>query len=169
MAYIETKLRFYYSGKRAFDAAWEHQCFFCYREHDKKAMCLICIESVADFKRYNVKWHYDSYPKKCFDGAYVGKDERMKEFKKRFEAYLGEMKRVSVFTDTSSHLNEASCHICYLLAQHQVLFTHAELFKKAFMASAEVLFAGFQNKDKIVQQFGKLPFHPTHVPVDVMS
>ena len=169
MAYIEKKLQFYYSGKRAFDAAWEHEYFFCYREHDKKAMCLICIESVADLKRYNVKRHYDSNPKKCFDGAYVGKDERMKEFKKRFEAYLGEMKRVSVFTDTSSHLNEASCHICYLLAQHQVLFTHAELFKKAFMASAEVLFAGFQNKDKIVQQIGKLPFHPTHVPVDVMS
>ena len=84
----------------------------------------------------------------------------MKEFKKRFDAYLGEMKRVSVFTDTSSHLNEASYRICYLLAQHQVLFTHAELFKKTFMASAEVLFAGFQNKDKIVQQIGTLPLSP---------
>ena len=28
------------------------------------------------------------------------------------------------------------------------------------MASAEVLFAGFQNKDKIVQQIGKLPLSP---------
>ena len=28
------------------------------------------------------------------------------------------------------------------------------------MASAEVLFAGFQNKDKIVQQSGKLPLSP---------
>ena len=64
------------------------------------------------------------------------------------------------FTDTSSHFNEASCRICYLLAQHQVPFTHAELFKKAFMISAEVLFAGFQNKDKIVQQIGKLPLTP---------
>ena len=58
------------------------------------------------------------------------------------------------------HLNEASYRICYLLAQHQVPLTHAELFKKAFMASAEVLFAGFQNKDKIVQQIGKLPLSP---------
>ena len=123
-------------------------------------MCLICIESVADLKRYNVKQHFDSNPKKCFDGAYVGKDERMKEFKKRFDAYLGEMKRVYVFTDTSSHLNEASYRICYLFAQHQLLFTHAELLKKTFMASAEVLFAGFQNKDKIVQQIGKLPLAP---------
>ena len=116
-------------------------------------MSLICRESVADLKRYNVKRHYDLKHKKCFDGAYVGKDECTKEFKKRFDAYLGEMKRVSVFTDTSSHLNEASYHICYLLG-------HTELFKKAFMGSAEVLFAGFQNKDKIVQQIGKLPLSP---------
>ena len=113
--------RFDYSGKRAFDAAWE----LCYREHDQKAMCLICRESVADLKRYNVKRHYDSNHKKCFDGAYVGKDERIKEFKKRIDAYLGETKRVYVFTDTSNHLNEASYRICYLLAQHQVPLTHA--------------------------------------------
>ena len=50
------------------------------------AMCLICRESVADLKRYNVKRHCDSKHKKCFDGASVGKDERMKEFKKRFDA-----------------------------------------------------------------------------------
>ena len=85
MLYVEEKKRrFDYSGKRAFGAAWEHEYFFCYREHDQKAMCLICRESVADLKRYNVKRHYDSKHKKCFDGAYVGKDERMKEFKKRF-------------------------------------------------------------------------------------
>ena len=65
-----------------------------------------------------------------------------------------------MFTDTSSHLNEASYRICYLLAQHQVPVTHAELFMKAFMASAEVLFAGLQNKYKIVQQLGKLPLSP---------
>ena len=111
------------------------------RKHDQKAMCLICRESVADLKHYNVKRHYDSKHKTYFDGAYVGKDEGMKEFKKRFDAHLVKTKRVSVFTDTSSHFNEASCRICYLLAQHQVPFTHAKLFKKAFMASAEVLFA----------------------------
>ena len=126
-------------------------------------MCLICRESVGDFKRYNVKRHSDSKHKKCFDGAYVGKDEGMKEFKKRFDAYLGETKRVSVFTDTSSHLNEASYRICYLLAQHLVPFTHSELFKKAFMASAEILFDGFQNKDKIVHQIGKTVTFTRHM------
>ena len=86
---FNNKRRFDYSGKRAFDAALEHEYFFCYCEHDKKAMCLICRESVADLKRYNLKRHYDPKHKTCFDGAYVGKDERIKEFKKRFDAYLG--------------------------------------------------------------------------------
>ena len=144
IAYIGKKRRCDYSGKRAFDAAWEHECFFCYREHHQKA-CLICRESVSDLKRYNVKRHYNSKHKKCFDGDHEK------------TSYLGETKRVFVFTNTSSHLNEASCRICYLLAQHQVPLTYAELFNKAFMASAEVLFAGFQNKDKIVLQIGKLP------------
>ena len=107
-----------------------------------------------------MKRHYDSKHKKCFDSAYVGKDESMKEFMKRFDAYLGETKRVSVFTDTSSHPNEASYRICSLLVQPQVPLTYAELFKKAFMASAEVLFADFQNKDKIMQHIGKLPLSP---------
>ena len=73
--------------------------------------------------------------------------------------------RASVFTDTSSHLNEASYRICYLLAQHQVPLTHAELFKEAFMASAEVLFAGFQIRS--CNRLGNCHFHPTHVPGDV--
>ena len=62
-----------------------------------------------------------------------------------------------MFTETSSHVNEASYRICYSLAQRQVPFSHAEMFKKAFVSSADFLFASFPNKDKIVQQIGKLP------------
>ena len=36
-----------------------------------------------------MKRHYDSKHKKDFDSAYLGKGERLKEFKKRFEAYPG--------------------------------------------------------------------------------
>ena len=70
-------------------------------------MCVICCESVAEMKRYNVKRHYDSKHKKVFDNAYPGKGERLKEFKKRFDAYVGEAKRASVFAQGVGHLNEA--------------------------------------------------------------
>ena len=54
-------------------------------------------------------------------------------------------------------LNEASNRICHSLAQHQVLFAHAEVFKWAFQAGAEVMFAGFPNKENIVEQISKMP------------
>ena len=69
-------------------------------------------------KRHNVKRHYDSKHKKGFDS--VGKGERLKEFKKRFDAYVGEAKRVSVCAQGASHLNEASYRICLSLTRHQV-------------------------------------------------
>ena len=37
-----------------------------------------------------MKWHYDSKHKKDFDSAYPGKGERLKEFKKRFDACVGD-------------------------------------------------------------------------------
>ena len=91
------------------------------------------------------------------DSFYPGKCERLKEFKKRFDAYECEAKRVSVFAQSANHLNEAGYRICHSLAQHQVPFVHAEVFKKAFLAGAEVMFAGFPNKEKIVEQISKLP------------
>ena len=45
----------------------------------------------------------------------------------------------------ANHRNEASYRICHSLAQNQVPFAHAK-----------VLFAGFPNKDKIVEQISKL-------------
>ena len=86
----------------------------------------------------------------------MGKDKRMKEFKKRTWA----SRREYLCLQTLQAMLMKPAIACYLLAQHQVLFTHAELFKKAFMASAKVLYAGFQNKDKIMQQIGKLPLSP---------
>ena len=65
--------------------------------------------------------------------------------------------RVSVFAQGASHLNEASYRTCHSIVQHQVPFVRAEVFKKAFPAGAEVMFAGFPNKEKIVEQIRKLP------------
>ena len=70
---------------------------------------------------------------------------------------MGEAKRVSFFAEGASHLNEAVYRICYSIARHLMPFIHAEVFKKAFLAGAEVMFAGFQNKEKIVEQISKLP------------
>ena len=53
---------------------------------------------------------------------------------------------MSVFLKVRVNLNEASYRISHSLAQHVVPFTHAEVFKKAFLVGAEVRFAGFRTK-----------------------
>ena len=63
------------------------------------------------------------------------------------------------FAQGASHLNEVSYRTCHSFAQHQVPFAHAEVFKTAFLAGAEVMFAGFPNKEKIVEQISR--FQPT--------
>ena len=100
--------------------------FFCYREYDQD-ICIICV---AEVKRYNMTRHYDSKQYNHFDSAYPGKGERLNVFKKRFDAYVGEAKRVSLFVQGASHLNEATYRIYHFLAQHQVSLAHAEVFKK---------------------------------------
>ena len=120
---------------------------------EKPRDLLYARSSVAEMKMYNVKRHYDSKHKKDFDSAYPRKGERLKEFKKCFDAYVGEAKKVSVFVQGASHLNEASCRIYHSLAQHQVPF----VLKTAFLVGAEVMFAGFPNIVKRVEQINKLP------------
>ena len=78
--------------KRLFDDNWEHE-FFAIANTNKKP-CLICHETIAEMKRYNVKRHYDSKHKKDFDSACPGKGERLKEFNERFDAYVAEAKSV---------------------------------------------------------------------------
>ena len=70
---------------------------------------------------------------------------------------MSEAKRVSFFAEGAGHLNKASYRICHSLAHYLVPFVHAEVFKKAFLAGAEVMFAGFPNKEKLVEQISKLP------------
>ena len=100
--------------------------FFCYREYDQD-ICIICV---AEVKRYNMTRHYHSKQYNHFDSAYPGKGERLNVFKTRFDAYVGEAKRVSLFVQGASHLNEATYRIYHFLAQHQVSLAHAEVFKK---------------------------------------
>lgn len=43
---------------RVFNDSWSLSYFFV--EHQNKAMCLICYETVAVFKEFNIKRHYES-------------------------------------------------------------------------------------------------------------
>ena len=148
MASAEKKRRTDTSGKRLFDDNWEHEFFLlsviCYLPRERR-----CDEEVQCTKTLRLEFFFYS--------AYAGKGEPLKEFKKSFDVYVGEAKRVSVFAQGATRLNEAGHRVCHSLAQYQIPFAQAEMFKKAFLAGAEVMFAGFPNKEKIVKKISKLP------------
>ena len=54
----------------------------------------------------------------------------------------------------ANHLNEETSHLS--LPQNQVPFVHAEVFKRAFQSGADVMYAGFPNKEKVVEHISKL-------------
>ena len=94
--------------------------------------------------------------KKDFYSAFPGKGERLKEFKK-YLIHTWARRSMSVFAQGAGHLNEVSYRISHSLARHQVPLAHAKVFNTAFLAGAEVVFVGFPNKEKSVEQISKLP------------
>ena len=64
------------------------------------------------------------------------KGERLNKLKKCFDALVGEAKRVSVFAQGASRLNEVSYCKCNSLP-------HAEVFLTAFVAGAECMVVVF--------------------------
>ncbi|KAI0217488.1 CD109 antigen [Lamellibrachia satsuma] len=87
---------------------------------------------------------------------YYHPGERLKEFKK-YLIHAWARRSMSVFAQGAGHLNEASYRISHSLARHQVPLAHAKVFNTAFLAGAEVVFVGFPNKEKSVEQISKLP------------
>ena len=77
-----------------------------------------CVLFAARAKRYNMKRHYDSKHYIHFDSAYPGKGEHLNEFNTRFDVYVSEAKRGSLFAQCTSHLNEASYRTYHFLVQN---------------------------------------------------
>ena len=53
------------SEHRVFNLRWTNDCLFV--QYKEKAACLICQETVAVFKEYNLRGHYEFYHKNKYD------------------------------------------------------------------------------------------------------
>ena len=166
MASIDKKRRFDCSGKRAFDDDWEHEYF--YREHDQKAMCLICRESVADLKRYNVKRHCDAKHNKCFDGSYVGKDNRMKEFKKRFEFIWARRREYLCLQKLQTMSMKPAIASVTPSLNTRCRFLTQKCSRRLSCPVPTFSSLVFQTRIRSCNRLENCHFHPTHAHVDVM-
>lgn len=120
---------------RNFQEKWELQ-YFCVQSKNK-ILCLICKNSIAVAKEYNLKRHYDTNHKANYD-QYVEKlrENKLSELKSILQ------KQQSVFTKSVED-NTAAVKVSYILshliASRSKPFTEGEFISECLIKAAEVL------------------------------
>lgn len=120
------------SEGRRFQDQWKSEYFFT--ELRNNCVCLICQETVAVFKEFNIKRHYQT--KHANYDKLTGNERREKL--KQLEAGLTAQQR---FFTRASESNENATKACYevatLIAKHCKPFTEGEFIKDCVMKMVE--------------------------------
>lgn len=120
---------------RAFNEEWIHKYFFT--SSKDKAVCLLCQETIAVLKEYNVKRHYQT---KHGD---FGRNMTDEERKKKAVEYVAKLnKQQTVFKKQSSIHDtalEASFMVAYRISRRNKPFSDGELIKQCMMDCASVV------------------------------
>lgn len=74
----------------------------------------------------------------------------------------GQQRLLHRTTSVSERVTEATFEIAWILARHKV-FSDAEIIKECFMASAEIMYADFSNREAIIKQIKGLQLSDTTV------
>ncbi|XP_042325950.1 general transcription factor II-I repeat domain-containing protein 2A-like isoform X1 [Sceloporus undulatus] len=125
---------------RVFNPQWTEDYFFI--EHKEKAVCLICQDTVAVFKEYNLRRHYQTRHKDTYDG-FVGqarKDEISKLTSQ--QNIFVKQKQQNVFLKQKQQ-NISSMRASYEVAQAIVSagksFTEGEFVKDCLLRVVKVI------------------------------
>lgn len=125
---IEGKVRF-------FQEKWSDLYFFV--EHKSKAVCLICNESVAVMKEYNIKRHYDtkhSGKYSALEGHF--RSDKVNELKSKINC------QQSLFTRANKE-SENSVRVSYMIAEKIAKrgkpFADGEFVKECLQSAVDVL------------------------------
>ncbi|KAK0136318.1 General transcription factor II-I repeat domain-containing protein 2 [Merluccius polli] len=125
----EAKKRKVDKEDRRFQERWKLQYFFT--ESRNNCVCLICKQSVAVAKEFNVKRHYQTTHANAYD-KFTGSDRAEKV--KQLEAGLASQQRL--FTrarDSIENSTKASYEVAMLIAKHGKPFTEGEFVKDCVM------------------------------------
>lgn len=127
-----TKKRKVDSEGRRFKDKWKMEYFFT--EIRNNCVCLICQETVAVFKEFNIKRHYQT--KHANYDKLAGNQRREKL--KQLEAVL--MAQQRFFTrarESNENATKASYEVATLIAKHCKPFTEGEFIKDCVMKMVE--------------------------------
>lgn len=127
---------------RVFNKDWTYNYFFT--DVGEKAICLLCQDTVAVFKEYNLKRHYQSKHKD------YGQNLSQAELKNRADEMVKRLKQQQTVLFRQSNIQEAattaSLMVAHMLAKHNKSFSDGEFIKECMLKIANVVCPEVKNK-----------------------
>ncbi|XP_067933366.1 general transcription factor II-I repeat domain-containing protein 2-like [Watersipora subatra] len=130
----EPKKRKVESECRKFQTRWESEYFF--KEFKGKCVCLICTETVAVMKEYNVRRHYET--KHQAYASYTGA-EREQKVKQMVAKLQGQQQYFLRAQKVQEKATIASYEVAQLIARHDKPFSDGDLIKHCLVKVAEIM------------------------------
>ncbi|XP_042299832.1 general transcription factor II-I repeat domain-containing protein 2-like, partial [Sceloporus undulatus] len=120
---------------RVFNPQWTEDYFFI--EHKDKAVCLICHSTVAVFKVYNLRRHYQAHHKDTYDG-FVGQVRKDKI--SRLKTPLTSQQNIFVNQKQQNIVSmRASYEVAQAIASAGKSFMEGEFIKDCLLRVAKVM------------------------------
>ena len=118
---------------RTFNTEWTHKYFFT--NFGSKAVCLICQESVAIFKEYNLKRHFQTKHGNFGSNLSESKlQQKASDMVKSKQQQMFFVKQTLIQEATT----KASFMLAYKLAKHNKQFSDAEFVKECMLDAVDI-------------------------------
>ena len=118
-----------------FQEEWSLKYFFI--RSGEKALCVICNETVAVMKEYNLRRHHQSKHQEKY--AHLEGEVRAEKFAKLQNQLTSQRTLFSKSSNENESLTKASYKVAYVLAKSGKPFTDGEVVKECLLEVAEEL------------------------------
>ncbi|KAL3968683.1 KRAB domain-containing zinc finger protein [Sarotherodon galilaeus] len=132
MATVQKKRKVDGEGRR-FQERWELQYFFT--EIRGNCVCLICKETVALFKDFNIRRHYETKHAATYNK--LTGSERAEKVKQLQAALASQQRFFTRACETHENITKASYEVAMLIAKHGKPFTEGTFVKDCVMKMVE--------------------------------
>ena len=114
---------------RQFQEEWSLKYFFI--KSGDKALCVICNETVAVMKEYNLRRHHQSKHQEKY--AHLEGEVRAEKFAKLQNQLTSQRTLFSKSSNENTSLTKASYKVAYVLAKRGKPFTDGEVVKECLL------------------------------------
>jgi len=140
---------------RQFLPEWTYQYSFILPDRaGALPVCLICHQTVAVMKVFNIKRHYETSHKSFAEKFPVSSELRKLKIDNLRMKYKSATNILNHAMTEQQKCAQASLNISWTLAKHMKPFTDANIVKECILQSANIL---FENKKEIIETMSHIP------------